>query len=88
LDANKEDHEARLELARVYWATGKRDDAFVAYTRLAASGPYAKEIMPDLESITEIQDHPDWHRLMGDVYMKAGKLTYALDHYRRALSEL
>ncbi len=88
LRANANDHGARLELARTYWATGKREEAYASYSQLANSSVFAKEIMIDLESITEIQDSADWQRLMGDVYMKAGRLTGALDRYRRALSSL
>ena len=88
LQTHAEDHDARLELARTYWATGRREDAFTTYSHLATSSAAVKEVMADLESIAEIQDQPDWHRLMGDVYMKAGRLTSALDQYRRALNEL
>jgi hypothetical protein len=44
--------------------------------------------MSDLETIVEIYDRPDWHRILGDVYMKAGKLPQALAHYRHSLNTL
>ena len=55
---------------------------------LANAGEYTKEVMSDLETIVEIHDLPDWHRMLGDVYMKAGKLPQALASYRKALNEL
>ena len=47
-----------------------------------------KRLMSDLDTIVEIHDLPDWHRMLGDVCMKAGKLSQALAHYRMALNEL
>jgi tetratricopeptide (TPR) repeat protein len=54
----------------------------------ADAGPLADDIIVDLERIVEIDDHPDWPRLLGDVYMKTGDLARALEMYRRALSQL
>ena len=54
----------------------------------ADAGPLADEIIVDLERIVEIDDHPAWPRLLGDVYMKTGDLSRALEMYRRALSQL
>ena len=86
--ADQNDDAARLDLARTYWATGNREDAYTEYLELATSGEYPKEVTSDLESIVEIYDRPDWHRMLGDVYMKAGKLPQALTHYRQALNTL
>ncbi len=44
--------------------------------------------MADLETIVEIYDQTDWHRMLGDVYMKVGRLSSALAQYRSALSEV
>ena len=47
-----------------------------------------EETLADLETIVEVHDQTDWHRMLGDVYMKAGRLSSALVQYRRALSEI
>jgi tetratricopeptide (TPR) repeat protein len=85
-DAN--DHDARLELARAWWSSGNRDQALEHYSALVASGAHTGESLNDLERIAEIDDRADWHRLLGDVCMKSGKLTRALEAYHRALEKL
>jgi hypothetical protein len=81
-----EDYAAHLDLARTYWATGDRAGAYAEYLVLVNAGEYTKETMEDLETIVEIYDQTDWHRMLGDVYMKAGRLASALAQYRCALS--
>ena len=54
----------------------------------AEAGPLADDLIIDLERIVEIDDHPAWPRLLGDLYMKTGDLGRALDMYRRALNQL
>jgi tetratricopeptide (TPR) repeat protein len=88
VSVDQKDYAAHLDLARTYWATGNREDAYSQYLELATAGEYPQEVMSDLESIVEIYDRPDWHRVLGDVCMKAGKLSQALAHYRQALNEL
>jgi tetratricopeptide (TPR) repeat protein len=88
VSSDRKDYAARLDLARTYWATGNREGAYNEYLELTNAGEYTKEVMSDLGTIVEIHDLPDWHRMLGDVYMKAGKLPRALAHYRKALSEL
>ena len=85
---NQHDHAARLDLARTYWATGNREGAYAEYLELVNAGVFTKETMADLETIIDIYDQTDWHRMLGDVYMKSGRLTSALEQYRRALSEV
>jgi len=85
---NQHDHAARLDLARTYWATGNREGAYAGYLELVNAGVFTKETMADLETIIDIYDQTDWHRMLGDVYMKSGRLTSALEQYRRALSEV
>jgi len=85
---NDQDYAARLDLARTYWATGDREGAYTEYLTLVNAGQYTKETMADLETVVEVHDQTDWHRMLGDVYMKAGRLSSALDQYRRALSEV
>jgi tetratricopeptide (TPR) repeat protein len=85
---DEQDYAARLDLARTYWATGNREGAYNEYLALVTAGEYTKETMADLETIAEVHDQTDWHRMLGDVYMKAGRLSSALDQYRRALNEV
>jgi tetratricopeptide (TPR) repeat protein len=88
VSGDQKNYAARLELARTYWATGNREGAYTEYLELTNAGEYTKELMSDLDTIVEIHDLPDWHRMLGDVCMKAGKLSQALAHYRMALNEL
>jgi hypothetical protein len=46
------------------------------------------EVIADLERVVEVDEQAAWSRLLGDLYMKHGKLAPALDMYRRALSQL
>jgi tetratricopeptide (TPR) repeat protein len=85
---NDQDYAARLDLARTYWATGNREGAYTEYLSLVNAGQYTKETMADLETVVEVHDQTDWHRMLGDVYMKVGRLSSALAQYRRALSEV
>jgi hypothetical protein len=88
LQTNPNDHESRLELARAWWSSGNRDQALEQYSILVASGASTDESLNDLERIVEIDDRPDWQRLLGDVCMKSGKLTRALEAYHHALEQL
>lgn len=88
LESNKHDHAVRLELARAWWSMGNRDSALEEYTKLTPATELSDEVIADLERIVEIDDQADWARLLGDMYMKNGKLARALDMYRRALSQL
>ena len=88
LQADANDRDARLELARAWWSSGNRDQALEHYTVLVGAGAHSDETLNDLERIVEIDDRPDWHRLLGDVCMKSGKLTRALEAYHHALEKL
>jgi len=88
LESNKHDHAVRLELARAWWSMGNRASALEEYTKLTPATELSDEVIADLERIIEIDEQADWARLLGDMYMKNGKLARALDMYRRALSQL
>jgi hypothetical protein len=88
LQADANDRDARLELARAWWSSGNRDQALEHYSVLVGAGAHSDETLNDLERIVEIDDRADWHRLLGDVCMKSGKLTRALEAYHRALEKL
>ena len=88
LRSDSNDQEARLELARTWWSSGNRDQALSEYNTLVSAGAHTEEVMGDLERITEIDERPHGFRLLGDLYMKLGRLPRALEAYRRALNQL
>lgn len=88
LQADSNDHDARLELARAWWSTGQRVKALEHYSVLVEADAHPDETVNDLERIVEIEDRSEWQRLLGDVYRNTGQLTRALDAYHRALNQL
>ena len=52
------------------------------------AGPLADDIVADLERIVEVDEQPASLRLLGDMHMKVGNLSRALEMYRRALNQL
>jgi len=54
------------------------------YGSVAAA--HTRAMTGDPPTVVEIYDQTDWHRMLGDVYMKAGRLASALEQYRSALS--
>ncbi|MGD2177562.1 MAG: hypothetical protein PVG71_07040, partial [Anaerolineae bacterium] len=81
-----EDHEAWLDLGRVLWQAEERAEAIETYDRLIASGKLLDQVIPDLEDYAQQRPGVDVQRTLGDAYMKADRLTDALDTYRRALA--
>jgi tetratricopeptide (TPR) repeat protein len=67
---------------------GDRDQSLDTYTKLAAANVLTEDLLADLERVIEIYQDADWFRLLGDVYMKNGRLPRALEMYRRALTQL
>ncbi len=88
LQSNANDHTVRLELARAWWSMDNREGALEEYARLSSAAELADEVIADVERIAEIDERAVWSRLLGDLYMKAGKLARALEMYRRALNQL
>jgi tetratricopeptide (TPR) repeat protein len=88
LKEHPRDYEARLALARALWQAGERREALEAYTRLIRAGKHLESSIPDLESYLEQWPSVDVQRVLGDAYMKDGRLEEALDLYRRALEKL
>ena len=88
LKEHPRDYQAWLELARALWQDDERQQAMEAYTRLIRAGKLLENVIPDLEGY--VQQWPDVsiRRVLGDAYMKDGRLDDALDVYRRALETL
>jgi len=88
LQANPADHEARLSLARIWWASADRARSLHLYQVLIDEEMFLSEIAADLQRDVETYEHPDWFRALGDAHMKLGNLARALDAYRQALTHL
>ncbi len=88
LAADPADHEASLGLARVWWASGDRDQSLQLYHRLIADEKFVSEVAADLQRNLETFEHADWYRALGDAQMKLGHLSHALNAYRQALAHL
>jgi tetratricopeptide (TPR) repeat protein len=88
LKEHPRDYEARLALARALWQADERQEALEAYTRLIRAGKLLENVIPDLESYLKQWPGVDVQRVLGDAYMKDGRLQEALDIYRRALETL
>jgi tetratricopeptide (TPR) repeat protein len=87
----KEEKEApvRLEMARAALRSGDWPGALDIYGTLVSSSELLKEVIDDLEQ--GAKGHPDdpaGHQLLGDAYMKTGRLQDALRVYRTALAKL
>ncbi len=84
LAAEPGDHEARLGLARAYLAQGERDEALTHYRTIIHSEPtLVGEVIEDLEAAAqEAPEHLPSQQLLGDAYMKGGRLQEALEKYR------
>jgi Tfp pilus assembly protein PilF len=89
LEIEPNDYDTRLSLARAYHKEDDREAAFDQYGRLISSGRLIEMVIEDLERAR--QEAPDqsvvWH-LLGDAYVKAGRLQKALESYQEALEKL
>ncbi|HLF26196.1 MAG TPA: tetratricopeptide repeat protein [Anaerolineae bacterium] len=88
LQTDPNDHEARLGLARVWWASGERGESVQLYQQLIEEGIFLEEVAGDLQRDLETFEHPDWYRALGDAQLKLGHLADALNAYRQALMHL
>lgn len=89
LRAHPRDHQARLALARRLWEEGLYPDSLEAYSRLVKSGKQMEEVQGDMERyLRERPSDPVVRRVLGDTYMRMGRLEEALGVYREALEEL
>jgi cytochrome c-type biogenesis protein CcmH/NrfG len=82
------DYETWLELARAQWQINDRWGALESYGQIVRAGKLLDQVIPDLETCLEQWPHITAQRLLGDAYMKDGRLSEALHTYRRALDSL
>ncbi|HKZ82719.1 MAG TPA: tetratricopeptide repeat protein [Anaerolineae bacterium] len=88
LEADASDHEARLSLARVWWAFGDRVRPLALYQELVEEEAFLSEVAGDLQRNLESFPDAGWYRTLGDAHMKLGRLAEALNAYRQALAHL
>ena len=70
------------------WQAGQREEALEAYSRLIRPGRLLDGVITDLEGYVRQQPDVSVQRVLGDAYMKVGRLQEALSLYRRALETL
>jgi len=89
LEIEPKDYDTRLSLARAYHKEGDKEAAFDQYGKLIRSGRLIEMVIEDLERAgREAPDQPAVWQLLGDAYVKAGRLQKALESYREALARL
>jgi tetratricopeptide (TPR) repeat protein len=88
LEADSADREARLSLARVWWASGDRVRPLALYQGLVEEEAFLSEVAGDLQRNVESFPDAGWYRTLGDAHMKLGRLAEALNAYRKALAHL
>ena len=88
LKKHPRDYETWLALAQALWQAGERKEALEAYTRVVRAGKFLGSTISDLEGYVEQQPDASTLQVLGDAYMKDGRLQEALDVYRQALGIL
>jgi hypothetical protein len=89
LHQNPEDHDSRLNLARELNRAGSLSEGLQEYEVLIDKSAMLEKVADDLGGlIKQIPRHPKARRLLGDIYMRQGRLQEALDTYRGALDQI
>ncbi|MBI5928993.1 MAG: hypothetical protein HY862_06775 [Chloroflexi bacterium] len=89
LEQNPHDHNTRLNLARELDKVGNLHSSLEHYETLVESSAALEVVADDLSKLSTRQpQHPRVRRLLGDTYMRQGRLQEALDAYRGALNQL
>lgn len=89
LTADPADHVSRLSLARALREYGNPRASLPHYEVLVESTELLDEVSKDLTTLAAGPEaDADVHRILGDAYMRQGKLQQALDAYRTALEQL
>lgn len=89
VQANRKDYETRLTLARELWQAGLAAEAIEHYSALLRANRLVAEVVEDAQSLARQRRHdPMVKRLLGDAYVRVGRLAEALEAYREALENL
>lgn len=89
LEQHPSDHNTRLNLARELEKGGNISASLEHYETLVESSAALEIVVDDLSKLSARQpQHPRVRRLLGDTYMRQGRLQEALDAYRGALNQL
>jgi len=81
--------EGKLQMARQNAEAGNWSQALTIYEGMVGSSELLDKVIDDLE--VNIRSHPEdtaIYQLLGDAYMKDGRLPSALKTYRKALAKL
>jgi len=85
LKTQPRNHEARLELARLYRDEQNWNAALASYEKLISARRLLPDVLGDLEPLVEKDvDRARVYQLLGDAYMHQDQLDKALEMYRLA----
>jgi cytochrome c-type biogenesis protein CcmH/NrfG len=69
--------------------TGNIDAGLTAYDALLRAGRELDAVVQDMMTVAQVhKGNPVVYRVLGDGYMRQGKLQLALNTYRQALDQL
>ncbi len=88
VEAQPDNHFARLTLAVAYVSSQQAEQALSEYRRLIKEAP---DLIPEVverlkEMIADGEAPPRTHRVLGDAYMKLGQFDLAMAEFQRALT--
>ena len=88
MEQDPADHASRLALARALRADQKMNSSLDQYEVLIESSRLLQDVSEDLNGMVKEKPAPRSQRLLGDAFMRQGKLQEALEAYRDALDQL
>ena len=89
LERNPNDHSSRLTFARHLSRANQINESLNEYETLIKKSAELDNVSSELANlIKQLPTHPKARRLLGDVYMRQGRLQEALDTYRGALDKI
>jgi hypothetical protein len=86
---NPDDYGSRIALAGALWALDQVAASCAQYETLIENNQLLPDVINDLSAL--VVEHPAAtriHRMLGDAYLRRGRLKEALYSYRRALEQL
>lgn len=87
VQAEPDNLEARLALARHMWQARLHEDALRHYDQLIRANAALDEVLKDLEAyIQEAPQNVQALRTLGDAYLRVGRLDTAMNLYKRAIN--